>query len=321
MNTSIKLPNKTAPPVSSFVNIPNMPPAIANLPKSVNTMAQNAMATVNTAANSMFKTANTAATNVANSVGNLFADSVAPINESIQGSFESTTSPFLTIPMVILIGVLVIALIIFIKFKDQIALASELVLRKIHLWWSGMSGASGASMSAVPAMPASIDGGAVDRMLPPSKEVFHVGDNKYVYSEAAPLCEAMGAELATYDDVKKALEKGADWCSYGWVKGQQAVYPTQESTFQKLQQGPEDQRNACGTRPGVQGGYFDNPELRFGVTCVGKKPSASDRDQRAAAKGAVLTPDALKYQKEVNRFKQQSNEIPVAPFHANTWNA
>jgi len=325
-NMSIKLPNKTAPNfaqntgATSFVNVPK---ALSNLPQTMNTAAQNAITSVNTAANSMFKSANMAATNAANSIGSLFAESTAPINESIQGSMESSVSPFLTIPMVVMLGVLIVMLIIVIKFKHQIILASELALRKIEAWWNEMFPREGAPPAAPPAIlpPPNVDAGAINRMMPSHhKEVFHVGDNKYRYDEAAPLCESLGAQLATYDDVKKALNHGADWCSPGWVKGQQAVFPTQESTFQKLQEGPEDQRNACGTRPGIQGGFYDNPDLRFGVTCIGKKPEQSDTDRRASSKQQNLTPDALTYQKEVNHFKQISNEIPIAPFNSISWN-
>ena len=31
--------------------------------------------------------------------------------------------------------------------------------------------------------------------------------------------------------------------------------------------------NNCG-RPGVNGGYFDNPNIKFGVNCYGQKPDA-----------------------------------------------
>ena len=34
---------------------------------------------------------------------------------------------------------------------------------------------------------------------------------------------AFDAELASYDQVKDAWQKGADWCNYGWVKGQAAA--------------------------------------------------------------------------------------------------
>ena len=107
----------------------------------------------------------------------------------------------------------------------------------------------------------------VDKQLPQQKkkEVFNIKENRYKYEDAEPLCNALGAELATYEQVKEAYERGADWCNYGWVKGQRAVYPTQPGTYEKMQKGPKEQRQACG-KPGINGGYFDNPDLRFGVT-------------------------------------------------------
>jgi hypothetical protein len=145
-----------------------------------------------------------------------------------------------------------------------------------------------------------------------------VSSNKFTFYDAEPLCKALGAELATYDQVKEAWNKGADWCNYGWVKGQMAVYPTSDETYAKLQAGPEEQRMACG-RPGINGGYFDNPELRFGVTCVGQKPVQSKHDEREVAKGAPLSPEALAFDKKVNQYKTQSDTIGILPFNTNKW--
>ena len=152
----------------------------------------------------------------------------------------------------------------------------------------------------------------------PGGEVFNISSNKYTYSDAEPLCKALGAELATYEQVKDAWNKGADWCNYGWVKGQMAVYPTSEETYQKMQSGPEDQRQSCG-RPGLNGGYFDNPDMRFGVTCVGNKPPQNKHDEAAAANGAPLSPDALAFDKKVSQFKSEADHIAVLPFSHGKW--
>ena len=175
--------------------------------------------------------------------------------------------------------------------------------------------------------PGSADGSdpnaqaVMEKILPGGKsEVFNVSSNKYTYYDAEPLCKALGAELATYEQVKEAWSKGADWCNYGWVKGQLAVYPTSDETYQKLQSGPEEQRMACG-RPGMNGGYFDNPEMRFGVTCVGKKPPQSKSDVVAAAAGAPLSPDALAYDKKVSQFKAEADSMALLPFNSKGWNS
>jgi hypothetical protein len=160
----------------------------------------------------------------------------------------------------------------------------------------------------------------MEQILPSRREVFNIAQDKYTYSDAEPLCKAFGAELATYDQVKEAYNKGADWCNYGWIKGQAAVYPTQQATYDKAQAGPEDQRNACGV-PGVNGGYFDNPELRFGVNCYGSKPGNNDTNDRERMKNKNLTPGALEYDKKVQNYKNNLNQIPVNAFKEGTWSS
>jgi hypothetical protein len=146
------------------------------------------------------------------------------------------------------------------------------------------------------------------------KQVFNVNRNVYTFGEAEPLCRAFGAELASYDQVKAAYEAGADWCNYGWVKGQMSVYPTQESTYEKLQHGPESERMSCG-RPGVNGGYFPNEEQRFGVNCYGKRPAESALDERIQMEEQTDT----SFDREVNRFKSELDSIAVTPWNHSKW--
>jgi len=152
------------------------------------------------------------------------------------------------------------------------------------------------------------------------KQVFNVAKNVYTYDDAAPLCRALGAELATYEQVKEAWKQGADWCNYGWVEGQAAVYPTQQQTYDKLQQGPEEQRNACG-RVGVNGGYFDNPGLRFGVNCYGIKPIQKNHDKEIIAQGinSPQSPEALIFDKKMKKYQAQADTIGILPFKEGTW--
>ena len=44
--------------------------------------------------------------------------------------------------------------------------------------------------------------------------------------------------LATYDQLIAAHNKGASRCNYGWSGGL-ALFPTQKSVYDKLQEGPE----------------------------------------------------------------------------------
>jgi hypothetical protein len=158
----------------------------------------------------------------------------------------------------------------------------------------------------------------VEKVLPGATQVFNVSSNKYTYYDAEPLCKALGAELATYDQVKEAWSKGADWCNYGWTKGQMALYPTSDETYKKLQSGTEDQRLSCGTA-GVNGGYFDNPELRYGVNCYGVKPAQTGHEVGTFTQGAPMTPDAIEFDKKVAEFKSESDVIGILPFNASTW--
>ena len=76
---------------------------------------------------------------------------------------------------------------------------------------------------------------------------------------------------------------------------------------------------ACGV-PGVNGGYFDNPEMRFGVNCYGAKPSENETDARAImAQNGDLTPEALAYDRKVLSYKSEMGQIPVNPFKPGTW--
>jgi hypothetical protein len=148
------------------------------------------------------------------------------------------------------------------------------------------------------------------------KQVFNVARNLYTYAEAEPLCKAFGAELATYDQVKDAYERGADWCNYGWVKGQLAVYPTQQATFDKLQSGPEDQRGSCGV-PGVNGGFFPNADQRFGVNCYGSRPTETPLDERQQFEAKHETA----FDREVSRFRAELPSIAVSPWNGSQWSS
>ena len=163
----------------------------------------------------------------------------------------------------------------------------------------------------------------VEKVLPTGgNEVFNVSQNKFTYYDAEPLCKALGAELASYDQVKDAWSKGADWCNYGWVKGQMAVYPTQQGTYDTIQSGPPEEHGACGT-VGMNGGYFDNPEMLYGVNCYGKKPSQSAHDEEMLMRDGKIpkTVDALKVDQKVRDFDAQVDSMLVRPFSDSKWSS
>lgn len=100
------------------------------------------------------------------------------------------------------------------------------------------------------------------------KEVFHIANQDYTFEQAKCKCESYGAKLATYDQLVDAYNDGAEWCTYGWSNGQKAYYPTQKCNWEKKE--PEEKLK-CGN-PGLNGGFFADPYLKFGVNCYGKKP-------------------------------------------------
>lgn len=100
------------------------------------------------------------------------------------------------------------------------------------------------------------------------REVFHIANQDYTFEQAKCKCESYNAKLASYDQLVDAYNDGAEWCTYGWSTGQKAYYPTQKCNWEK--KGPEEKLK-CGN-PGLNGGFFADPSLKFGVNCYGKKP-------------------------------------------------
>ena len=151
------------------------------------------------------------------------------------------------------------------------------------------------------------------------KQVFNVSRNIYTYHDAAAVCSALDSDLATYEQVKDAYKQGADWCNYGWVQGQMAVYPTQKDTYENLQKGRPQYHNACG-RPGVNGGYFDNPELLFGVNCFGVRPPKNAMDELNTSEVSLPpSTEEIEFEKQVQKFRDQLDDTTVLPFNKNSW--
>lgn len=110
------------------------------------------------------------------------------------------------------------------------------------------------------------------RTITREKEVFHISDQIYTYEEAKCKCKSYGGRLATKNEIIKAYNNGANWCSYGWCEGGYAYFPVQQDYFDLLQLLPGDKKY-CGN-PGINGGVF-NPSMRFGINCYGIKPKGN----------------------------------------------
>lgn len=151
------------------------------------------------------------------------------------------------------------------------------------------------------------------------KEVFHVSENDYTYKEAKAICKAYDADLATYSQVERAYERGGEWCGYGWSKDQMALYPTQKKTWDYLQKVKGHQHD-CG-RPGVNGGYIKNPNVRFGVNCYGKKPKITEEEEEIMknTKPYPLSKDDVEVNKLANKYKKNLDNILLSSFNKKKW--
>jgi len=276
---------------------------------------------------------NNAGNNAGNNRGNNAGNGSMNMQNSIVGWFN---------PLYVFIGLVLIFLAIFTFYSTEIKSGYEYMVASMRnvLGMPVEPSVTAAVSPVIPVTPVTVAPEApqdttyaqesipqpsqksiVERILPSSGgEVFNVAQNKFTYYDAEPLCKALGAELATYEQVKEAWGQGADWCNYGWVKGQMAVYPTQNETYNKLQLGPDDQKRACGT-VGINGGFFDNPEFKYGVNCYGKKPEQSAHDQMMLmSQGkAPKSPESLKVDQLVNEFKDEADTLFIKPFNNEKW--
>ena len=151
------------------------------------------------------------------------------------------------------------------------------------------------------------------------KQVFNIPGNYYDYDNAKAVCQAYGANLATYDQIEKAYGSGAEWCNYGWSAEQLALFPTQKKTYDRLQTIPGHE-NDCG-RTGVNGGYIANPNVKFGINCYGNKPkiTSEEEDLMKTATPYPETAKDLAFQKRIDFWKNKVDEILVSPFNYDTW--
>ena len=151
------------------------------------------------------------------------------------------------------------------------------------------------------------------------KQVFNIPGNYYNYENAKAICQAYGSDLANYQQIEEAYNKGAEWCNYGWSDGQMALFPTQPKTFDNLQTIPGHEHD-CG-RPGINGGYIANPQVKFGVNCYGNKPRITDEEEELMNTTTPYpeTAQDVAFQKRVDFWKNNIDNILVSPFNQNRW--
>jgi hypothetical protein len=151
------------------------------------------------------------------------------------------------------------------------------------------------------------------------KQVFNIPGNYYNYQNAKAICQAYGAKLANYEQIDNAYNEGAEWCNYGWSDGQMALFPTQQQTFNNLQT-IKGHEHDCG-RPGINGGFIANPNVKFGVNCYGDKPKITQDEENLMKTSSPYpqTMQDIEFQKKVDYWKNKVSEILVSPFNYKMW--
>ena len=151
-----------------------------------------------------------------------------------------------------------------------------------------------------------------------SEEVFHIPKNIYTFENAKAICKAFDSRLATVGEIEKAKNKGGEWCSYGWTEGQMALYPTQTKTWEKYQK-IEGHEQDCG-RPGLNGGYIKNPNVRFGVNCYGSKPKIRPEEESKLGESPYpLTSEEREVDAKIEFYKKHIPDIMLSPFNYDKW--
>ena len=140
----------------------------------------------------------------------------------------------------------------------------------------------------------------------------YLSENIYTYHDARQACAAYGASLATLDQLKISHQHGSNWCNYGWSENQMALYPIQKSYWDLIQANPKTKGNC--RNPGINGGYFPNGAMKFGVNCFGVKPEKSEEISNNKFKCPV---QEQKKEEPKNLFI--GKDLKMAPFNCSKW--
>ena len=151
------------------------------------------------------------------------------------------------------------------------------------------------------------------------EQVYHIPGNHYTYNDAKAICSAYGGNIANIQQLQKAHNKGGEWCSYGWSDDQMALFPTQYKTWESLRK-VKGHENDCG-RPGINGGFIDNPNIRFGVNCYGYKPKITPLEAEIMenAPSYPITRKQQKFEEKVEYWRERLDDILVSPFNTTIW--
>jgi len=218
--------------------------------------------------------------------------------------------------IIIIIGIVLLVIVIsflYRKFEDTTIIAS---IKKLFTKNPQVNVTAG---KTPPPMPQQSNTSKEVPEIKLYKEVFNIPGNNYTYEQAKSICTAYDAKLATYDELEEAYGRGAEWCNYGWSEGQMALFPTQKKTYNTLQT-IKGHEHDCG-RPGINGGYMANPNVRYGINCYGNKPRRTEIEKELMenTNPYPLTKEDMLMEKQVDYWKEKLPNIIVSPFNNNRW--
>jgi len=151
---------------------------------------------------------------------------------------------------------------------------------------------------------------------PNIKQVFNVRENIYGAEDAGGVCGALGADVASLQQLVDAHRNGANWCNVGWTKEGLAAYPIQKAFWDKMQENDPANRNICG-QPGINLARSD-AGLLYGVNCYGVKPEPKGNE---LVKEVVMSDADIALQAKIAQFRKNLKNMTVAPFNANQWSS
>lgn len=159
----------------------------------------------------------------------------------------------------------------------------------------------------------------VDISFEEPEEAYHIPGNRFTYHDAKAVCNALDGEMASYEQLNEAQQKGANWCSYGWTKDKLGLYPTSQNAWDKLQT-KEDHEYDCGL-PGVNGGFVANPHIKMGANCYGVKPKQSELEKNYLKHENVYpkTRKEMLFDERIKYWKNRIGNILISPFNNENW--
>lgn len=149
---------------------------------------------------------------------------------------------------------------------------------------------------------------------PTLNQVFNIKENIYTLEDAPGVCGALGADVATINQLIDSHKLGADWCNVGWTKDGLAAYPIQYATWKNLQDNEPGKRNICGV-PGINL-VRNDPNLLYGVNCYGIKPEPKGREK---VKQVLVSDKQNALNAKIAAFQENLAAIGVASFNNDAW--